>query len=67
MSNGESTTVKLGGLEGIKPSKVDAPADTPKKHIVFSYLEVADRFIEEYEFVVEIDGVHVATLRFVIG
>ena len=57
-------TVQLGGLEGALAKKKQPQNTTPiDTRPVFSYLEVADKFIDDYYFQVTVDGVSF-TLKF---
>ena len=51
-------TVRLGGLEGLKAFQ-EADAAPTEVRPVFSWIQVADKFIEEFYFETTIDGVNV--------
>jgi len=63
-----STTVDLGGLEGKRAFQESSSGTPTQLRSVFSWIEVADKFIEDYYFEFEENGVHVKiNFYYIIG
>ncbi len=64
-----STTVNLGGLEGRKANQEgEEGTNATVSRSVFSYIQVADKFIEDYYFEFEVEGVMVKiNFYYIIG
>ena len=64
-----STTVNLGGLEGKKAyQEGEEGTNATVSRSVFSYIQVADKFIEDYYFEFQVEGVMVKiNFYYIIG
>lgn len=57
-------TVKLGGLEGARASQIDSNNESTTLRPVFSWMQVADKFIEDYYFDVIVNGTSIGRINF---